>query len=158
MVWLRTLLFTIIAPGTITILIPYWLLSSGIGSRVLKLGVLRVLGLVPLLLGVGIYLWCVANFAVKGHGTPAPYDPPKALVVTGLYRYVRNPMYIGVLFVLLGEAICFPAAVLFPYTIIVFICALCITKSRPCEDCSASRIYSIVLRCRVGCRSGIRVV
>lgn len=56
---------------------------------------LRLIGLVPLAVGAGIGLRCVFDFAWTGHGTPAPVDPPRHLVVGGFYRYVRNPMYVG---------------------------------------------------------------
>ena len=55
-------------------------------------------------LGLAAYLWCAWEFATAGRGTPAPVDPPKILVARGLYRIVRNPMYVGVLLILLGEA------------------------------------------------------
>jgi len=67
------------------------------------------LGLILLVPGAAIMLRCVFDFAWSGHGTPAPFDPPRALVVTGLYRYVRNPMYVGMGLLLLGEALLFPA-------------------------------------------------
>ena len=56
--------------------------------------------------GGAIYAWCVWDFAVFGRGTPAPIDAPKKLVVRGLYRYTRNPIYLGVLTVLLDGALC----------------------------------------------------
>lgn len=52
-------------------------------------------------------VWCFWDFLAKGKGTPAPMDPPKELVVSGLYKYVRNPMYVGVLFVILGHFLWF---------------------------------------------------
>ncbi|HEY1483034.1 MAG TPA: isoprenylcysteine carboxylmethyltransferase family protein [Candidatus Acidoferrum sp.] len=58
-----------------------------------------------LLLGLSVYLWCAWDFAVKGLGTPAPIDAPKNLVVQGLYRYTRNPMYVGVAAMIAGQAI-----------------------------------------------------
>jgi protein-S-isoprenylcysteine O-methyltransferase Ste14 len=67
------------------------------------------LGLILLLPGAAIMLRCVFDFAWSGRGTPAPFDPPRALVVTGLYRYVRNPMYVGMGLFLIGEALLFPA-------------------------------------------------
>jgi protein-S-isoprenylcysteine O-methyltransferase Ste14 len=85
------------------------------------LGVVRYLGLIPILLGASIYLWCAWDFAFAGRGTPAPVDPPKELVVRGLYQYVRNPMYIGVLLILLGESLLFESGTLFRYTIVAFI-------------------------------------
>jgi protein-S-isoprenylcysteine O-methyltransferase Ste14 len=65
----------------------------------------RWLGLLPLVLGAAIMLWCVLGFALFGKGTPAPFDAPRQLVSRGLYRYVRNPMYWGMAFALIGEAV-----------------------------------------------------
>jgi protein-S-isoprenylcysteine O-methyltransferase Ste14 len=73
------------------------------------------------LLGASIYLWCAWDFTFAGRGTPAPIDPPKELVVRGLYRYVRNPMYVGVVSILFGEALFFESRILFEYAVIVFI-------------------------------------
>ena len=73
------------------------------------------MGLPPVLLGAVTYLWCAWDFTFTGRGTPAPIDPPKELVVKGLYRYVRNPMYVGITLILLGEAVLFESAVLFLY-------------------------------------------
>ena len=55
-------------------------------------------------LGLVIATWCAVEFALRGLGTPAPFDPPRRLVITGLYRFVRNPMYFGLGFALIGEA------------------------------------------------------
>jgi protein-S-isoprenylcysteine O-methyltransferase Ste14 len=66
-----------------------------------------IAGLVLLAVGATIYLTCLWEFLMRGRGIPAPLDHPTELVVTGLYRYVRNPMYVGGLLVLLGEAILF---------------------------------------------------
>jgi protein-S-isoprenylcysteine O-methyltransferase Ste14 len=49
--------------------------------------------------------WCVVEFACRGHGTPAPFDPPRRLVISGPYRFVRNPMYVGLAIILAGEAL-----------------------------------------------------
>jgi protein-S-isoprenylcysteine O-methyltransferase Ste14 len=75
----------------------------------------------PALFAVGgaIYTWCVWDFAAFGRGTPAPIDAPKRLVVRGLYRYTRNPMYVGVLTVLLGWAFLFQATTVLVYAICV---------------------------------------
>ncbi len=101
----RAAFFALLCPGTVTILIPWLLLRSG--ARPLPLGDWRFVGLAPLALGVSALLWCIADFARIGRGTLAPVDPPRALVVQGLYRFVRNPMYVAVFTTLLGEAILF---------------------------------------------------
>jgi protein-S-isoprenylcysteine O-methyltransferase Ste14 len=118
---LKTLIFTLVVPGTVTILIPYWLLSSRSASPPMQIGPLRYLGVLPILLGTSIYLWCAWDFTFAGRGTPAPIDPPKTLVVRGLYRYARNPMYIGVVLLLFGEALLFASRVLFGYVAMVFL-------------------------------------
>src|SRR6187401_2914711 len=64
-------------------------------------------GAVVLVIGLAILLWCVRDFYVLGRGTLAPWDPPRALVRRGLYRYSRNPMYVGVIFVVSGWALGF---------------------------------------------------
>jgi protein-S-isoprenylcysteine O-methyltransferase Ste14 len=71
---------------------------------------LRYFGLPLMMIGAGGLLWCIWEFFSKGRGTLAPIDPPKNLVVQGLYRYVRNPMYVSVLTILIGEAIFFLSA------------------------------------------------
>jgi protein-S-isoprenylcysteine O-methyltransferase Ste14 len=113
------LLFTILVPGTVAVLVPYLLLSSA--SSPTSLGLLRLAGLLPLLLGVAAYLWSAASFALVGKGTPAPVDPPKELVVRGPYRYVRNPMYLGVVLVLVGEALIWASPTLLIYAALVFL-------------------------------------
>jgi protein-S-isoprenylcysteine O-methyltransferase Ste14 len=101
---LNTLLFTIVVPGTVTGVIPHSLLG---GYSAPADGPLAWLGILTLLLGAAIYFRCAWEFAVRGLGTPAPIAPTKVLVVGGLHRYVRNPMYIGVLLVILGQAAVF---------------------------------------------------
>ena len=101
---LKTAIFSVVAPGTVGLLIPYSLRSSAKDRIVVPLAQHAVGGLL-LLVGASIYLWCAWDFAVKGLGTPAPIDAPKNLVVQGLYRYTRNPMYVGVAAMIAGQAI-----------------------------------------------------
>ena len=103
---LRSIFFTILQPGTVAVLIPYWFISSR-GSNVGSDRPLRYLGLPLIIIGGAGLLWCIWEFFSTGRGTISPVDPPKHLVVRGLYRYVRNPMYLLVIIVLLGEAIFF---------------------------------------------------
>ncbi|SRR6266496_5861146 len=74
------------------------------------IGPWQVAGLEALALGAALILWCVFTFALIGKGTPAPFDPPRKLVVAGPYRWVRNPMYIGAALVLAGTALYYRSA------------------------------------------------
>src|SRR6202166_4216134 len=114
---LKTILFTILVPGSVLVLIPQRLLG---GFPRPAAGPLTWLGGLIILLGASIYFRCAWEFAVRGLGTPAPIAPTKFLVTTALHRYVRNPMYIGVLGVLLGEAALFRAVVLLKYEAFCF--------------------------------------
>lgn len=67
----------------------------------------RAIGIMPLIIGAIVALRCVFAFAWTGLGTPAPFDAPRRLVVTGFYRYVRNPMYVGFALFLIGEFLLF---------------------------------------------------
>jgi protein-S-isoprenylcysteine O-methyltransferase Ste14 len=117
----KTLIFSVLVPGTVAVWIPYRLVSSPASRGSIPLASLRYAGLAAMLVGVLIYLWCAWDFTFAGKGTPAPIDPPKELVVRGLYKYVRNPMYIGVLSLVLGQAIWFEAFRLFAYSGLVFL-------------------------------------
>jgi len=109
---LKTILFTMLVPGSVLVLIPQRLLG---GFPRPAAGPLTWLGGLIILLGASIYFRCAWEFAVRGLGTPAPIAPTKFLVTTALHRYVRNPMYIGVFLVLLGEAGLFRAPLLLAY-------------------------------------------
>ena len=115
MALLKTIIYSFLIPGTVTALVPYWLLSSPSAPPPAPLGAWRYCGLLPMLLGAAVYAWCAWDFAFAGRGTPAPFDPPKELVVRGLYRYVRNPMYVAVLSTLFGEALLFASRRLLVY-------------------------------------------
>jgi protein-S-isoprenylcysteine O-methyltransferase Ste14 len=120
MLWLRTVLFTILVPGTELVVIPLVVVLWDLGPR-LELGPARYAGLVPLLVGLAIILRCFVDFVRRGRGTPALYDPPRALVVAGLYRYVRNPQYVGVVLVIVGQALLTGMVVLFGYAALMAI-------------------------------------
>ena len=97
MLFFRAVLSLLILPGTFAGLIPAWIVSTdrwrGEGHGI---------GIVPLAAGAAVLLWCVRDFYAAGKGTLAPWDPPKHLVVVGLYRFTRNPMYVGILLLLAG--------------------------------------------------------
>lgn len=121
--WLRgavlfveTILFTVIVPGTVTVWIPYQILSGSAPGISTSWTARQYLAVVAGTFGAVIYFRCLWDFAVTGRGIPAPVDHPKRLVVRGLYRYVRNPMYLGVLFILLAESAFFGSSTLLMYT------------------------------------------
>lgn len=118
MVALKTLIFTILVPGTVAGMVPWLLLQSSEEAAHLTPS-LWLIGLLPLLLGVGLYFWCAGAFTFIGKGTPAPIDAPIFLVREGPYQWVRNPMYLAVLSVIIGEAILFHSLLLVGYALLV---------------------------------------
>ncbi len=112
MLFLKDVLFTFFIPGTVAIFVP---LLIARGDAITQYTILFLLGIATILVGAFIYVWTVWDFATLGKGTPLPIDAPKKLVVKGLYRYTRNPMYVGVLLVILGWASLFVNAWLVLY-------------------------------------------
>lgn len=110
---LKNLLFILVVPGTAGVYLPLFLAQD----RPAASGAPFFLALALLTLGAIAYLWCVWDFAVFGRGTPAPIDPPKKLVVRGLYRCSRNPLYIGLLTALAGWAVMFGGTSLLLYAL-----------------------------------------
>ena len=121
MLWVRGIVFTVLVPGLVGIWIPH-LISTGSTA---KEGFWR-LGWILVLVGAAVYVLCLVRFLVSG-GTPTIFftrhlrfligeEPPK-LVRDGLYRVTRNPMYIGVLLVVLGQAVIFGSAAIAVYAI-----------------------------------------
>jgi protein-S-isoprenylcysteine O-methyltransferase Ste14 len=114
--FLKNLLFTVVVPGSVAVYFPLGLVGGVSALTKAVWGRHQVAAVVPLLLGAAIYLRCVWEFATVGRGTPAPIDAPQKLVVVGLYRYVRNPMYLGVLSVVTGWSVFFWNPRLLVYT------------------------------------------
>lgn len=115
---LKSLLFLILAPGMVAGYIPLALLRRG---PQVETGVLAYLAFPLWIMGGVILLWSFWNFLHEGRGTPAPIDPPKELVATGFYRYVRNPMYVGVLLILIGHFLWLGFWWLLAYAVITFL-------------------------------------
>ncbi|HUL50793.1 MAG TPA: methyltransferase [Gemmatimonadales bacterium] len=115
---LKNLLFTLLVPGTVAVYVPY-VMGARYGSLA-ALGWPRFLMAAPFfLLGAALYGWCVWDFATLGRGTPAPIDPPRELVAHGPYRYVRNPMYLAVLCVILAWVVLAPSRPVALYGLVV---------------------------------------
>ena len=114
MIWLRALFFIVAVQLVVIGLIP-WLLAD-IGPR-LPMGVLRPIGIALLGMGALALLWCNWLFVARGHGTAAPYDPPRALVAEGPYRHVRNPMYVAAVMIVSGAGLWTGAASHFAYAL-----------------------------------------
>lgn len=115
---LKSLLFLILAPGTVAGYIPLILLHRG---PQFDTGLLALFAAPFWLVGGLILLWSFWNFLNEGRGTPAPIDPPKELVLTGFYQYVRNPMYVGVILILIGHFLWLGFWYILAYTVIAFI-------------------------------------
>ena len=115
MVWLKTLLFALCVPGVMLGIVPYLLVSQDVWVDLP--GMVRASGGVLVALGLATMGWCVARFAAA-RGTPAPVDPPKELVVLGVYRWVRNPMYLGAFTILLGEILLTGSRLLAGYAVL----------------------------------------
>ncbi|MEX0290039.1 MAG: isoprenylcysteine carboxylmethyltransferase family protein [Flavobacteriaceae bacterium] len=120
--FIRNLVFTILQPGLVAGLIPFWILGNRFEVALKQpFQSNHYLGAMIFLLGLIIMLWCITSFAVKGKGTLSPVDPTKKLVISGLYKFSRNPMYVGVVLILIGEAIFFQSRELWLYVIAVFV-------------------------------------
>ncbi len=119
MLFLRALLFTVLIPGTVTVVVPIFLLA--LHCPLGRWQAMRGLGVPPMLIGVAMYLWCSWDFAVTGRGTPAPYDPPLQLVTRGLYRRMRNPIYVAIVLIIAGEALLFNSAILLGYAALLLV-------------------------------------
>ncbi len=114
---LRALFFVLLLPGTVAVYVPFSILRAGNLQRVPGLGPASVVAITSAL----VLLRCVWDFFDSGKGTLAPIDPPRFLVVRGLYRFTRNPMYNGVLALILGEAWLFGSVSLVEYSLLVLV-------------------------------------
>lgn len=110
----RALLAFLVLPGAVAFIVPPVLaLIDPWRTGVFLPGAL------VMLLGMVLLLWCVRDFYVSGKGTLAPWDPPTKLVVVGLYRYMRNPMYVGVITLVVGWSVLLTSPVLMCYALIL---------------------------------------
>jgi protein-S-isoprenylcysteine O-methyltransferase Ste14 len=118
---LRAIFFVLLLPGTVAGYVPFRILSAADQARVPELSLSPAGANIVALAGAAVLLRCVWDFFAKGRGTLAPIDPPRVLVVSGLYRFTRNPMYNGVLALILGEAWLFGSMSLLEYALLLFV-------------------------------------
>ncbi len=119
-VLVRAVTYAVLFIGFVLIYVPARLLSWSGVVRPATIGVQQVAGMVIGIAGAAVALWCVFCFASSGRGTPAPFDPPRRLVIQGPYRFVRNPMYIGAGLALASAALFYESLPLLGYTGIFF--------------------------------------
>lgn len=119
---LRSLLWTILLPGVVAGYIPWRFYGLSQLHPDLR-SPLDLFGLLLIMVGAVLLGACIVQFATRGRGTLSPVDPPKELVVLGLYRYVRNPMYVSVSTIVLGEALLARSLALLFYWAIFFTAA-----------------------------------
>ena len=103
----RNIVFSILPPGIVAGLIPFWIIGGNRNVFFNELAKLQFSGIFLFIAGFILMTWCIVNFAVKGQGTLSPLAPTKKLVISGLYKFSRNPMYVGVMLLLIGEALFF---------------------------------------------------
>lgn len=121
MLVVKTILFGILIPGTVAGLVPYYLVRDAPPFVWDFQRVSHWFGAILALAGAALAARCAADFVWSGEGTPAPIDPPKKLVTVGFYRYSRNPMYVGIVSLLMGEAVLFRSPNLWIYTALVVV-------------------------------------
>ena len=114
-------IFLVLAPGFVAGIAPWWISDWRFEAPFFGLTVCRFAGGVLIGLGAPVLLECFARFALRGLGTPAPVFPTRHLVITGMYRYVRNPMYIAVLATIFGQALLFGSVALLGYGALVWL-------------------------------------
>lgn len=120
---LRNLFFTILQPGMVAGFIPYWIVRNQL-SEILErpMGIFQFVSILIFVLGFLTTITCILRFAFEGKGTLSPADETKQLVIGGLYCYSRNPMYVGVMLMLIAEALFTASQNLWIYSAIIFCC------------------------------------
>ena len=107
--------FFLLAPAVVAGVVPFALVGWTVQQPLLGLPGERLVGVVALCVGLTCLVDCFARFALEGRGTPGPIEQTEVLVASGLYRFVRNPMYVCVLTIVLGQALLFGQSWLVPY-------------------------------------------
>lgn len=116
-VLVRAVTWSVLFIGFFLVFLPGQIVSQFGLLRPAGWGLPEILGAAIALAGAALALWCILTFSLLGRGTPAPFDPPRRLVVRGPYRFVRNPMYLGAFLALLGAAMLYHSIWLAGYAV-----------------------------------------
>jgi len=119
-VLVRAITYATLFIGLLLVYVPGLLLGSA-PVRPATIGAHQIAGMIITLMGAVIALWCAFTFVFIGKGTPAPFDPPRKLVIRGPYRFVRNPMYIDAGMTLAGAALYYESLSIFFYACLFFL-------------------------------------
>jgi protein-S-isoprenylcysteine O-methyltransferase Ste14 len=111
--------FFMLAPGVVAGVLPWYITTLSARPAGTRLWVVQGAGIALIVVGVTVLIHAFARFVVQGIGTPAPVAPTQELVVTGLYRHIRNPMYLAVVSIIVGEALVVGAPLLLVYGAVV---------------------------------------
>ena len=114
-------IFLVVAPGTLAIYLPWAVTHWRVAPPLFGVFSFRIIGALMIAAGLPILLDSFLRFAIQGLGTPAPIAPPQRLVVTGLYRWVRNPMYVAVALLIFGQGLLFGSVRLLQYGLLVWL-------------------------------------
>jgi protein-S-isoprenylcysteine O-methyltransferase Ste14 len=158
--FVRALVYGSIFASVFFVFLPVRVLSWAGISGPRAYGPAQITGMAVTLAGVAVMFWCMASFATAGKGTPAPFDPPRRLVVRGPYRYVRNPMYVGAIIGLLGASLYFRSLSLLAYTALFSLGAhvFILTHEEPALRRSFGENYTAYCRAVHRWRPGFRAM
>ena len=118
---LITIFGTVLVPCVLHLLIPYLILQSTTELTFPRIGLIEILSFIAAAIGISMVIWVSVIFVRRGKGTAVPLLPPTEFVPIGLYRYVRNPMYVGLLVVILAEAVIFRSVWLLIYACLLWL-------------------------------------
>lgn len=118
---LGSAVFLVVAPGTLGVYLPWMFCRWRFSEPLLGFSAFRILGALMIVAGLPVLLDSFVRFAIQGLGTPAPIAPPQKLVVTGLYRYVRNPMYVALSLMIFGQGLLFGNVAVLEYGVAVWL-------------------------------------
>ena len=121
MLWVKVLLLFLLVPGIADVLVPWIILTSSGTFAMPVIGWMQIAGIILAGAGLAVSIWVFQALARFGRGTPAPFDPPRQFVRRGLFRWVRNPLYLGAAILIpLGEALFLHSWQLLVYAVILF--------------------------------------